>query len=575
MPAGIVSIVLHSHLPYYRKAGMWPFGEENLYEAIAETYLPLLTVLERLAADGLMPRFTIGITPILAEQLADPYLQAGFEDYALRRMLAAERDFERFAPSDPRRDLASEYRAWYATQLAAFRERYQRNVLAGFRRLQEAGAVELITSAATHAFSPLLGRDSSLFAQFHVGVETFRRHFGRAPRGIWLPECAYRPARDGRPPIEAFLEEEDLHFFIVDTHAVEGSQVAGWLPGFGPYATLKAPSAPQLPQTGLSTYRPYRLEGSAVSVLARNQRASYQVWSADHGYPGDPVYREFHKKDEHSGLQYWRLTGKGVDLDDKEVYDPRAAMLRVREHGRHYADMLAGMLREYQLHHNRQGILTIPFDTELFGHWWFEGVEWLEQVVRALAEHPDIALASVSEALELAPPDLSIRMPESTWGAGGHYWVWNNPEVDWMWPILHAREATMEELVERFDGTTDPHVLRTLAQLGRELLLLQSSDWPFLVTTGQAKDYAIERFREHQTRFDVLAGMLRGYQPHPLPMLASMAGGGGGGGGGRLETALVQRYEDLDNPFPGLDYRLFRRRQGVVRSTGDEGGRVV
>ncbi len=556
MPAGVVSLILHSHLPYYRKAGMWPFGEENLYEAIAETYLPLLTVLERLAADGLMARFTIGITPILAEQLADPYLQAGFEDYALRRTMAADRDLQRFATGDPRRELASEYRQWYATQLARFRERYDRNVLKGFRDLQDQGAIELITSAATHGFSPLLDRDSSLHAQFHVGVTTFRKHFGRAPRGIWLPECAYRPAENGRPAIETFLEEEGLRFFVVDTHAVEGSQVAGWRPGFGPYAAIQAPAGPQVPQTGLSTFRPYTLEGSSVSVVARNQRAGYQVWSAEHGYPGDPLYREFHKKDDQSGLQYWRLSGKGVDLAAKEVYDPRAALQRVREHGRHYAEMLACMLREYQLHHNRVGVLAIPFDTELFGHWWFEGVEWLEQVVRALAEQPDIALATVSEALEQAPSEVSIRMPESTWGAGGHYWVWNNEAVTWMWPVIHERERVMEDLVERFDGVDEPSVQRALKQLGRELLLLQSSDWPFLVTTGQAKDYAIERFREHQTRFDVLAGMLRDYEPHASATLAGPSGGSG------VEVSLLQRYEDLDNPFEGLDYRLFRRRQG-------------
>ncbi len=562
MTSGIVAIVLHSHLPYTRKAGMWPFGEENLYEAIAETYLPLLTVLERLASEGLLARFTIGITPILAEQLADPYLQAGFEEYALRRTMAADRDMQRFAAGDPRWELASEYRLWYAGQLQAFRERYGREVLKGFRDLQERGAVELITSAATHGFSPLLGRDSSLHAQFHLGVTTFRKHFGRSPKGIWLPECAYRPGTDGRPPIDAFLAEEGLGYFVVDTHAVEGSEVAGWRPGFGPYASLRAPTGPLVPQTGLTTFKPYTLEGSSVAVLARNQRAGYQVWSAENGYPGDPLYREFHKKDDQSGLQYWRLSGKGVELADKEVYDPRAAMQRVRHHARHYADMLASMLREYRLHNSGPGLLAIPFDTELFGHWWFEGVEWLEQLVRALAEQKDISLASVSEALEQIPPEQAIRMPESTWGAGGHYWVWNNEQVRWIWPVIHERERLMEELVSRFEGISEPHLHRMLNQLGRELLLLQSSDWPFLMTTGQATDYATERFREHQTRFDVLAGMLRDWEPHPAAShLAPL-------GNGPVELSLLQRYEDLDNPFEGLDFRLFRHRQSPARPEG-------
>lgn len=637
MAVGTFSLVLHSHLPYYRKAGMWPFGEENLYEAIAETYIPLLDALFELKDEGIAAKVTIGITPVLAEQLADPYLKQGFETYIAdilervendqhRYSEAGEREkaqweagerreaklvaakaawLERQAPAekpleadtvvpvagtvapivaasvstsldlspplldpeptladfpeepleigmthDPRRELADYYHAWFAQRLASFRERYHRDLLGAFKQLQDEGCIEIITSAATHGFSPLLSRDSSLHAQFKIGVDTYKKYFGRAPKGVWLPECAYRAGIDDgeelRPPIDQFLREVGLEYFFTDSHAVVGGTTSGYRRHIGLYGNIEYVPMPERPVSGLTTFQGYWLPENPVAVYARNEIAGYQVWSADQGYPGDGWYREFHKKDGNSGMPYWRITGPKWDLAHKDFYNPQMAMQRVAENSDHYVSLIQNMLKEYQDATGEEGHVVVPFDTELFGHWWFEGVEWIKQVIRKMAQGSGIKRATVGEHHAQHPPSLAYQLPESTWGAGGHFHVWMNPQVEFMWPTIHRCERRMEELVKRVPTPANELQKRALDQAARELLLLEGSDWPFLVTTGQAKVYAIDRFNEHVERFDTLADAI----------LA-----------GDLTEEVVATIADIDNAFADIDYRDFASRQYVIEAT--------
>jgi 1,4-alpha-glucan branching enzyme len=681
MPVGTFSLVLHSHLPYYRKAGMWPFGEENLYEAMAETYLPLLNALYELREEGIAPKLTIGITPVLAEQLADEHLKQGFEQYIADIVERLEKDVHRYSPEgekeaaawtagerrtakfeaahaawaerqaaratavaeapplvspeadpdspeivetraaekpaaippmpeaepdaapggpavlaedgvklvagmdqaiaeaearagaladdpeptladfpeepvvmpdkpDPRRELSVWYLDWHKARLADFRDAYGRDVLGAFRRLQDEGAIEIITCAATHGFSPLLSRDSSLNAQFKVGVDTYKRHFGRAPRGVWLPECAYRPGieteTEYRPPVDQFLQENGLEYFFTDAHAVVGGKTSGYRRHIGLYGNIEYVEMPERPLSGLDTFHGYWLPEHPVAVYARNERAGWQVWSADMGYPGDPWYREFHKKDGNSGMPYWRVTGANCDLADKDFYNPQMALQRIAENSDHYVALIHDMLKGYQDANGEEGHVVVPFDTELFGHWWFEGIEWIKQVVRKMAKGSGIRRLTVAELHTQKPPTHAFQLPESTWGAGGHYHVWMNPQVEWMWPIIHRCERRMEELVKRFPQPGNDLEARALAQAARELLLLEGSDWPFLVTTGQAKTYATDRFNEHVERFDALADAL-------------MAGG--------VDAATLAEYEGIDNLFPDIDYHVFGNRQERVGAT--------
>jgi 1,4-alpha-glucan branching enzyme len=568
-PVGAFTFMLHSHLPYARQAGMWPHGEEWVHEAIAETYIPLLNALYDLREEGVPYRLTIGITPVLAEQLADPLIIDHFIDYATERTAKAAKDIERFeqAGDETFRDLARFYHHWYARVLTSFRDRFGKDLLGAFRVLQDEGRVELATSAATHGYLPLLARDSSIHGQLRTGAETYRRHFGRAPSAIWLPECAYRPAivedENGqtirRPGLESFLAEEGLLVFFSETHTVEGGRPVGMaVPGtVGPYgmiarryaSAVTQPKGDQQLEPGTSL-RPYWVGDAPgqVAVLARHERTGQQVWSATFGYPGDFVYREFHRKDAESGMQYWRVTGAGVDLGAKEPYSPDRAAEQVAAHADHYVHLIEEQLREYHDSASEFGSITASYDTELFGHWWFEGVDWLKAVLRGLASRPAIEVSTASRIVEQHPPDQVLSLPESSWGAGGGHYTWLNDDTEWLWPLIHEAERQMEALVTHFPDASGTR-REILNQTARELLLLQSSDWPFLVTTLQAKEYAVERFQEHLDRFNQLAALAEADAWNAD------------------DEAFLASLRERDNPFPGIDYREWAPRQGRAGST--------
>ncbi|HEY9746233.1 MAG TPA: hypothetical protein V6C99_08460, partial [Oculatellaceae cyanobacterium] len=251
---GTFVLMLHSHLPFYRKAGMWPFGEENLYDCMVETYIPLLNALNDLKDEGIKAGITVGITPILAEQLADEHLQNGFIEFVKTRIAAVEKDIQAYPdPKVPHSEhlayLADYYKNFYSGILNDFVYKYGKNLVQAFKALQDEGCIEITTSGATHGFLPLLGTDESIQAQIRTGIESYKKHFGRAPRGIWLPECAYRPAqmqndpetqqRVLRPAIEAFLYENGIKYFFTEYHAIEGSASAEVRRDFGIYRDIQ------------------------------------------------------------------------------------------------------------------------------------------------------------------------------------------------------------------------------------------------------------------------------------------------------------------------------------------------
>jgi len=552
---GAFTFVLHSHLPYVRKAGRWPHGEEMLHEAIAETYIPLLNALFDLKGEGCTPRLTIGLTPILLEQLADPEVLAHFELYVLEKLALVEADIQRHREKGSAHllYLAEFYLNWYQNILQSFTERYKRNLVAAFRQLQDEGNLDILTSAATHGYLPLMERDSTIYAQLKVGLETTRRHLGRLPRGIWLPECGYRPAfvQDGtyKPGIEEFLSALNLGYFFTDTHVIIGGKLVGKVAGdaIGPYGALpkrklvvRVDERPEAKER--TTMRPYYVHSANVAVYGRDERTGLQVWSAAHGYPGDFLYREFHRKDDHSGLQYWRITGAQVDLGQKDLYDPQPALKQVHLHADHFVHILEEEVSRYYEATGKPGIVVSAYDTELFGHWWFEGVTWLKEVLRRLDKNDTVALMTAGDYLEAYPPDEVITLPESSWGQGGGHWTWLNPDTEWMWPLIHSAERRMEELVARYPQA-EGELRQVLNQAARELLLLESSDWPFLISTGQAREYASGRFQQHLARF------------HHLASIAAS------GTFTDMDRHFLSNAAELDNPFPDIDYRVFAQRE--------------
>jgi 1,4-alpha-glucan branching enzyme len=243
-----------------------------------------------------------------------------------------------------------------------------------------------------------------------------------------------------------------------------------------------------------------------------------QVWSSQQGYPGDAHYREFHKKDGRSGAQYWRVTGPGVDLGAKDLYDPAVAAARVAAHADHFVSVVEATARDFAARHG-EGLIAANYDTELFGHWWFEGVSWLTAVLRRLAYSPAVQLTNAVDWVRGHPPEHAAAIPEGSWGSGGTHWTWDNESNHWMWGLIHAAEARMRELAARH-GRGEGDQAALLAQAARELLLLQSSDWPFLVTTGQAAEYASLRFTEHLAKFNRLAYLAE--SPRSTPDVTEM-----------------------------------------------------
>ena len=577
MSNGAFTFVLHSHLPYARLAGRWPHGEEWIHEAASETYIPLLEIFHQLIADDISFRVTLGITPILAEQLADETVLANFDDYLDMNILAAKKDMALYAPpnitsfenievnrpEDTTGDehlyyLANWYREYYERIKHLFNDTFNRDIIGAFRQLQDDGYLEIMTSAATHAYLPLLKYDSSIRAQIAIGVQSYERLFGRKPKSFWLPECAYRPAyvdENGttRLGIEALLAEQGIQAFFTETHAITGGHPVGIAAGdiLGPYGDIKRryvipPAKEPMPKRDTTTFKAYYARNTAdmntdnissgVAVIGRNNTTGQQVWSEQWGYPGDFDYREFHKKAGSSGLRYWRVTGDNLDLGEKQYYQPDWAAIKIEQHAEHFAHLVGDLLRDYHTQTGDYGLIASNYDTELFGHWWFEGVPWLKYVLKHLAHYDEIDLVTVSDYLEHHPPQETLHVPESSWGAGGNHFTWDNGETHWMWEPIHNSEQRMQDLAKQFVTPSDDEVL-VLNQAAREVLLMQSSDWAFLVTTGQAREYAIQRFTQHVERFNQLATSLENNAP---------------------KVGLAQEYFELDNIFADINYAIFR-----------------
>jgi len=534
---GYFCLVLHSHIPYTKNAGKWPFGEEWLYEAMAETYVPVLDVLADLSRRALITTVCIGISPVLMEQLADPYMNGGFEDYLDRRIAAAKKDVARFAATCDHkfRRLAEAYVDYYEGVRDSYVRRWNRDLLGGFRWLQDSGCIEAITTAATHAYLPLISDERSIKMQLLVGRETHETYLGRHPAGIWLPECGYRPpvsAEDSRPEgsdltgsesaggglersgrydngtavkrgLEKYVEELGIQYFIVDSHAIEGGTPLGMYSA-QPVGACTQPEADQSARiTGKTTFRPYFVEGSGVVVFGRDRRTGSQVWSSEWGYPGDGSYREFHKRDDESGLRYWRVTNRLTGLDQKELYNPEQAMARVDEQSDHFVNLVRDLLSGFAATSDVPGALVAPYDIEFFGHWWHEGPQWLRHVLEKMQSVPEVGVVAPSTYLASFPPTESVRLRESSWGIGGKHYTWMNDSTVWLWEDLNRAEERLNSAVERCRGflAGEGPVRRLMSQCVRELMLMQSSDWPFLITTGQAAAYARSRFNEHRDRF--------------------------------------------------------------------------
>jgi 1,4-alpha-glucan branching enzyme len=498
---------LHSHLPYVLNHGRWPHGSDWLSEAALDTYLPLLEVFRGLEADAVPAPVTIGFTPVLANQLTNPLFVTEMEAFFDQRIKACDEAPASLATTGDEHLLPLV--GFWRARLVRLRELFHsidRDLIGAFRALEAAGRIEIIGSAATHGYLPLLARDESIRLQLAVGVSEHRRIFGRSPVGCWLPECAYRPRGPWEPwptaprtgmrrGIEEHLADAGFQYFFVDAHLAAAGRPLGLSGDPVGDPIVHAPAAPGAPAEPMrSPYRAYRVAHGAVAAYVRDPRASMQVWSRFEGYPGDEWYLEFHKMRWPGGLKLWRVSGPNVDLGSKQPYDPEAASNKARSHADHFAHLLAGIAAGQS--QTREGVVVAPFDTELFGHWWFEGPEFVGDMYRSLVREKDaVHPATGSGHLKKHPPRAAIRLPWGSWGANGDNSMWLSDRTAWTWERLWPLEQAFWDVAP--NAISSPAARPVLAQAARELLLAQSSDWQFIISTGAAADYAERRFGEH------------------------------------------------------------------------------
>lgn len=518
-PLGSLCIVLHGHLPYVLHHGSYPHGEAWLYEAAAETYLPLLDMIGECALLNARPAVTIGLTPVLLEQLAHEDFKSGFAAYLTERAQRAESDQKEFEKSGAPHFayLAGQCVKWFQDRLAHF-DRIKRDIPAEFSHRFREGHIQILTSNATHAYMPLILNDQAIAAQMSAGVYTSEKRLGIKPRGMWLPECAYRPEWDNwlpsvlydnprhRAGLETFIANAGVTHFFVDTHLITGGQPMGTFDN----GNFKSVGEAQLYWDTRRGWRDVLEPSGVVSrpepprcfAFGRHPRVSEQVWSGSIGYPGNGVYLEFHKKHNERGLRYWKVTHNKAGLGEKDPYYPDDVPAKVYEHAHHFCGVVREVLREHRDRTGRQGVCVASFDAELFGHWWFEGPRFLRDVILTMANDKDVKLMTTEEALYHQPPDKVMRLPEGSWGEKGNHTVWINDRNRWMWEIEYRAEGRMLRLLHELPWKNRPQVREMLERAGRQLLLMQASDWPFVIHSHGAVDYGVQRFAGHATNFD-------------------------------------------------------------------------
>lgn len=525
MEKGFLSIVLHAHLPFVRHPEHEFFLEELwLYEAITETYIPLIHMFEGFERDHVPWRLTMSLTPSLMSMLRDPLLQERYIRHIDKLIELANKEIERTRFMPQYHEIALHYYWEFTRAKDTFANRYHRDITQAFRKFQDKGHLEIITCGATHGFLPLISRtESAVRGQIENAAKLYDEVLGRRPIGIWLPECGYYPG------VDKYLKEQGIRYFLTDTH---GILHASPRPKYGVFAPIFCPSG--------------------VAAFGRDVESSKQVWSSVEGYPGDYNYREFYRDVGYdldydyirpyvspdgirvnTGIKYYRITG---DSDHKEPYVRSWAMERAASHAGNFM-----FNREKQIEHlynfmGRKPLVIAPYDAELYGHWWYEGPEFLNFFVRKVAfDQNTIRLAAPSDYFKEYPVNQVATPSFSSWGWKGYSETWLSGANDWIYRHLHKATLRMSELANRFRNQNGL-VGRALKQATRELYLAQSSDWAFIMHTGTMVPYAVKRTKDHILNFTRLYEDLM--KNH-------------------VDEDFLRDLEHKNNIFPNVEYHMF------------------
>ncbi len=525
--AGHLALVLHAHLPYVHHPEYDRFLEERwLFEAVTETYIPLIKFMDRLTAEGLRFRLTLSLSSTLSAMLEEPDLQARYTTHLDLCRRLADSEVERTKPWPGVHRLALMYRTLFEEAREVFTDRCARRLVQVFREYSEKGSLEVITCAGTHGFLPALSANpANVRAQIQAAAFEHSRLFGKKPSGMWLPECGFFPG------IDRYLVEAGIRYTVVETHGIEHASPR---PLFGVNAPVICPSG--------------------LAVFGRNAATSRLVWSGTVGYPGNSAYREYYRDigfelDQGylepyqyaagvrcaTGIKYHRITSRGPH---KELYDPDAGRNTAEHHAKDFVGRCIDQVRRGRARMPFPSILVSPYDAELFGHWWFEGPQWIYFVLREAAQRSsEIGLVTPSEYLDAHPIQHRSMPAPTSWGHGGYSEHWINPKTQWLWRPLHEASLRLGHTLQTVTHRDDLRQ-RAFRQAARELLLAQSSDWPFAITNGTTEEYAKRRFHDHLSRCHALLDDLERDQ---------------------LDTARLAALEYMDAVFPTLDPELFAK----------------
>lgn len=517
--------VLHSHLPFVKHPEYDYFLEEHwLFEAISETYIPLLMRFKELSDAKVNFKITVSVTPPLAEMLSDGNLMDKYQKHLNKMIILCDKEIERTVNEKHFNNLALFYKDFFTKTKDFFNGFLRYNVLNGYKYFQDLGNIEIITCGATHGFLPLLAvNPKAVDVQIRLACETHEKHFGVRPNGIWLPECAYYEGLD------EVLAKYGIKFFIMDSHGLLYGKPT---PKYGVFAPVYTPNG--------------------VAAFARDPESSKKVWSSKEGYPGDFCYRDFYRdigydldyeyiKDYicpdgsrvFTGIKYHKVTGES---EYKEAYDPRIAKDKSKEHAANFHYNIAKQIEHISGLIDRAPCITSPYDAELYGHWWFEGPDFLCEMFKEIDKHKVFAAVTPMEYLRLQNSNQVISPNPSSWGDKGYYDVWINSGNDWIYRHLHFMADVMCEQANFRQYDADFNTTRVLNQMAKELLLAQSSDWAFLMTTQTAVEYSVRRTKSHIAAFNKLYHMLENCE---------------------INFELLEELERRDSIFYGLDFRIF------------------
>lgn len=525
MKMNSVNLILHAHLPYVRHLEYPRFLEEDwLFESLNETYIPLLRMLEKLVKEKVKYKLTICFSPTLCTMLTDQALLDRFVAYMHLHEELGIKEVDRTYKEDPAvYSTACSYLDEIQENLRVF-ESYDRDILKRFKMLQDRGYLEIITTAATHAYLPLYRNyETAIRAQIDTAIKTHERIFGISPQGFWLPECGYYPG------LEKILSEYGIQWIQLSASAPMS-------------AKNKIPSAGYLPLD----------IGSGVVGFARDWNLTSLIWSDTFGYPCDGDYREFYRDIGYdlpmdyikpyihepevrvfTGFKYWAVTGK---TNEKKVYNIVKANEKVALHVDNliYHIKRKGMMLDTLTENG--GFFNLCFDAELFGHRWYEGIQFLEGVLRKAKDENIELTTPISVVNDKNVVMEKAELNESSWAPNGFSDTWLDGSNAWVYRHTQNAIECMEELTERFPNQSSLRG-RFLNQAAREILLAMASDWPYIMYDRTSVTYAENRLRNHLGSFHVVySNMCKN----------------------AVNTEWLIKSEKRNAIFPDMDYNIFK-----------------